>query len=164
MSNICGLTQERVIYLRELTGEERVPLSRGCCQNPMPDGGVCGQPLSAHPSEQGKYIVFIIIVINIVNLAYGRPRHIGEWFTIYFFPFFFEALALFVWRNWRNVANAYSGKEDKLNLFYQAANDIPIQMVAFNPMIVQIVWTYLVTQLKIVWTYPVTVKKGESSK
>lgn len=56
MSHICGLTQDRVIYLRELTGEERVPLIGGRCQNLMPDGNVCGQPLSAHPTEDEKKI------------------------------------------------------------------------------------------------------------
>ncbi len=67
MSNICGLTREEVF---ELDARTRVPIGEGGrCQNLMPDGRVCGQPLSAHPSQQGKYIVFISIVINIVNLA-----------------------------------------------------------------------------------------------
>ncbi len=49
----------------------------GLCQNRKADGsGVCGQPLSAHPSQQGKYIVIIIVPISnvCINIDNGHRQ------------------------------------------------------------------------------------------
>jgi hypothetical protein len=81
-----------------------------------------------------------------INLAQERLRYVLEWFRVYFFPFFFQALVLTLWRRQQDVTDGFSNngsKEDKLRVFYLAINDIAIQMVAFNPMIVHIVWTYI---------------------
>ena len=51
----CGLTQSIVLRVAENHG---VPLVEGKCQNPFADGsnGICGRPLGAHPTSQGKVV------------------------------------------------------------------------------------------------------------
>ena len=53
----CGLSLEIVL---EVARYHNVPLVVGKCQNPLADGteGICGRALGAHPTSQGKIILF----------------------------------------------------------------------------------------------------------